>query len=120
LPFWLTIAVTRSRSGSPVGRAVVEHIKGIAREPERFDEAIDDPRGIVDCVVELFVHRSLPIAETRQIGGDHVIAIGKPRDQITKHMASRRKAMEEQDDRRIGGTGKTPLAYLTDGLLYVM
>jgi hypothetical protein len=51
-----------------VGRAVVEHIKGIARKPERFDEAIDDPRGIVDCVVELFAPRSLPIAETRQIG----------------------------------------------------
>ena len=32
--------------------------------------------------------------------------IGKPRDQIATHMASRRKAMAEQDDRRIGGTGQ--------------
>ena len=45
------------------------------------------------------------VSETRIIGRDHVVTVREPRDQVPEHLRRRRKAVQQQNDRRVRRPG---------------
>ena len=60
-------------------------LKGVAREPKRFGEMIHDLGVVIESVREFFRVRPVAVSETRVIGRDKVIAIGKPGEEWLEH-----------------------------------
>jgi hypothetical protein len=79
----------------------VEHIDRKTIEPDYLREAVDEPRDIVECVLERAAVRHVGPAKTRKIGCDDVKSIGKTRDEVTEHMADARQAMQQQQRLRV-------------------
>ena len=79
-------------------RAIIEDIDRIAVEADDFGEAVDHVRDLVEACSRA---PACPIAEAGQVGRDDVEAIGQKRDQIAEHVARARKAMQQQQLRRI-------------------
>lgn len=48
--------------------AVVLHVKGVAREPERFGEVIHDLGDMIERIGEFFRVRPVAVSEARVIG----------------------------------------------------
>ena len=112
-PFLIGVAVLRNDRGDPVGmlhrepeagrRAIVEDIDGIAIEADDFGETVDRCPRAGRSVWRAARHVGL--AEARQVGGDDMEAIGQQRDEIAEHVTGARKAMEQQQLRRVRGAG---------------
>jgi hypothetical protein len=111
----IRIAVLADDRGHPLGvlhrqlqadrRAVVEDIHCIASEADRIDETTQHPGELVEAVGELSPWRSLGLAEPRKVRRDHAVAVRQQRDQVAKHMARGREAVQKQEDRCIGTPG---------------
>jgi len=103
------IAILRDDRGDPVrmpdgepeasGRAVIEHVDGVAVEADDVGEAVDRAGEPVEGGAAL---RCVGFAEAGQIGGDNVVAIGQQWDEIAEHVARAREAMQQQQPRSIG------------------
>src|SRR5262245_4776402 len=81
------------------GRPVIKDVESEPLEANDVGEAVNYPREIIKRVVELITGRQVRLTKTRQVRRDEVVAIGKQRDQIAEHMASARKAMQQQHRR---------------------
>ena len=114
-PFLIGVAVLRDDRGDALGmlyrepesgrRAIVEDIDRKAIEADHLGEAVDDAGDVVERVGEFVARRHVRLAEAGQIGRDDVEAIREQRDQITEHVAGARKAMQQQQLRRIRRPG---------------
>ena len=82
--------------------AVVEHVNREAVEADDFGKALDDIGEVVERIVELVPRRHVRLTEARQVRRDDMEAIHQERDQIAKHVTGARKAMEQEQLRRIG------------------
>jgi len=60
-------------------------IVGDGREPESFGEVIHDLGVVIEGIRECSLVRPVAVSETRVIGRDKVIAIGKPGEQRLEH-----------------------------------
>ncbi len=83
------------------GPAVILHVERVVREPERFGEVVHDLGDVIEGVCEFFRVGPIAVSETRIIGRDQVIAIGKPREEWLEHPRGRRKSVEQQKRRRV-------------------
>src|SRR5262249_6852136 len=88
----------------PGRRAVIEDVDGIAIEADDLGEAVDRFRDLVEGEAST---RQVGLAEARQVGSDHMEAIGQERDEVAEHVARTRKAMEQQ---QLLGVRRTRLA----------
>src|SRR6266851_3999360 len=64
--------------------AVILHVNGAAREPERFGKVIHDLRIVIKRIRELLRVWPVAMSEAGVIGRDQVIAIGKPGEEDRK------------------------------------
>jgi hypothetical protein len=67
------------------GASVILHVKRVAREAESFGEMIHDLGVVIEGIGEYFWVRPVAVSETRVIGRDKVIVIGKPGEQRLEH-----------------------------------
>src|SRR5260370_16513765 len=81
-------------------RAVVEHVHGKAIETDLLSEALDNVGDVLERVGKSIAARHVRLAESRQIGSDDMEAVGKHGNQVAKHVARTRKALEKQHFRR--------------------
>src|SRR5262249_44682694 len=86
-------------------RPVIKDVESEPLEANDVGEAVNYPRKIVKRVVELITGRHVRLTKTRQVRRYEVVAIGKKRDQIAEHMASARKAMQQQQRRSFSPPG---------------
>ena len=86
-------------------RAIVEDIDCKALQADHLCEAVDDGGDVIECVFEFAPRWHVRPAEAGQVGRDDVEAIGQKRDQIPEHVARAWDAMEQQQRRRVGGSG---------------
>ena len=115
-PLDIGVAVLGDDRGHPLGmrhrqaqagrRAVVENIQGVAAQAERVGEAIDELGESVERIGELSARRGFRVAEAGEVGRDHAVAIGEPGDQVAEHVRRGRKAVQQEQDRRVGGPGR--------------
>jgi hypothetical protein len=85
--------------------AVILHVKGVAREPERFGEVIHDLGVVIERIREFFRVGPVAVSETRIIGRDKVVATGKPGEERREHPRGRRKSVQQEKRRRVFLTG---------------
>jgi hypothetical protein len=114
-PLLVGVAILRDDCGDAVRmfcgdpearrRAVVEDVDREALQTDHFGEAVNDAGDVIECVRELAPRRHLRLAETWQVGGDDVEAIGQERDEIAEHVARAGEAVKQQQRRRIGAPG---------------
>ena len=64
---------------------IILHVKGVERESKRFGEMIHDLGVVIESVREFIRVRPVAVSETRVIGRDKVIAIGKPGEEWPEH-----------------------------------
>ena len=86
-------------------RSIVHDIDGISRHTQLVEQAIDQFAETVERIGELPTIWGIAFTVTGIIGRDHVIAIGKVRDQIAEHMRRGRKSVQQQHNRRVLGLG---------------
>jgi len=84
--------------------AVVEHVNRETVEADDFGKALDDIGEGVERIGKPVPRRHVRLAEAWQVRRDDVEAIRQERDQIAKHVAGARKAVEQQQLRRIVGS----------------
>src|SRR5260370_6536305 len=72
-------------------RAVVEDIDGIAIEADDLGEAVDRGRDLVEAMAAA---RHVGVAESRQVWGNDVEAIGQERDEVAEHVAGADTAID--------------------------
>jgi len=89
------------RQPEPRRRAVVEHIDRQASESDDLGEPVNDPRDIVECTGERAAVRHVGLAEPGKIRRDDAKPIRELRDEVTEHVAGARKAMQQQECRRV-------------------
>ena len=75
----------RQRHAKTDRAAIILHVKRVARESQRFGEVIHDLGVVVERVRELFRIRPVAVSEARIVGCDHVVAIGKSREERLEH-----------------------------------
>src|SRR5262249_8026077 len=106
------VAVLRNDRSDPVrmlhgeteayGSAVVEDVDRVAIEADHLGEAVDHLSHPVEAMTASW---HLGISEARQVRSDEVEAIAQKRDQVPKHVAGGRKAMQQQELRRARRNG---------------
>ena len=74
-------------------RAIVEDIDCEALEADHLGEAVDDLGDVIEGVGEHAARHQVGLSEAGQIGSHDMIAIGKMRDEVTKHVARAREAV---------------------------
>src|SRR5262249_61325926 len=82
-------------------RPVVEDVHRKLIEAYDLREAVDHASNVVECVCEFFSRRHVGLTEPRKVRRDHEKSIGEQRDQITKHVARAREAVQQQQLRGI-------------------
>src|SRR5437868_8035510 len=85
--------------------AVILHVKGIARESERFGKMIHDLGDVIEGICELFRVRPIAVPEARVIRRDKMILIRKPGEEWLEHSRRRRKSVQQEKDRRLFRSG---------------
>ena len=88
-------------------RPVVHDVHRVARGAELIEQAIDQRRVAIEGIGEGRAVRHVALAEAGIVRGDHVIAIAEGGDQVAEHVRRRRKAVQQQHDRRISRAGLT-------------
>jgi hypothetical protein len=98
--------------GYPLGMADSEPeacwcavVKEVHRKPIEADDlakAVDHVGNVVECVSEFFPRRHVGLTEPGKVRRDHMKSIGEQRDQVTKHVARAREAVQQQQLRRAG------------------
>src|SRR5215831_6890404 len=83
-------------------RAVVEDVHRKLIEAYDLGEAVDHVGNVVECVSEFFSRRHVGSTEPRKVRRDHKKSVGEQRDQITKHVARAREAVQQQQLRCVG------------------
>ena len=76
-------------------------------ELKRLREFVHDVREVVEGVVELIYGRRRTVAVTGIIGCDDMITVGKLGHEIAEHLRRGRKAVQQQQRRRIFRSGFT-------------
>src|SRR3974377_1987383 len=82
--------------------ALVEDVHCKPIEADDLGEATDHAGDVVERVSEFFSRRHVGLTEPGKVRRDHMKSIGEQRDQITKHVACARKAMQQQQLWRAG------------------
>ena len=83
-------------------RVVIKNINRKAVEADDFGEALDDVGDVVERVAEFIVRRHIGLTEAGKVRRDHKKSAGEQRDQITKHVARAREAVQQQQLRCVG------------------
>ena len=81
--------------------AVILHVKGIARKPERFGEMIHDFSVVIERVREFFGVWPITVSETGIVRRDQVVAIGETNEKRLEHSRGRRNSVQQQNRRRV-------------------
>ena len=109
-PFFVGVAVLHDQSGdalrmfqgqAPSNRcAIVHDIHRVARDPELIEQATHQLTEAIERVGKLGAvgHVALPV--TGIVRCDHVIAVGKRRDQVAEHVRRGRESVQQQHHRR--------------------
>jgi hypothetical protein len=91
----------RHRQPKSRGRAVVEDIERIAGELERIREGEDGPGQRVKRVCVTAFGRNLRESEAGQVGSNHAVTVGEPRNQLAVLKRRCGKAVKQKHHRRI-------------------
>ncbi len=76
--------------------AVVEHVHRKPVEADDLGEAVDHAGNVVERVFEPFSRRHVGLTEPGKIRCNHPEFVGEQRDQVTKHVARAREAVQQQ------------------------
>src|SRR5215472_8962016 len=82
--------------------AVVEDIHRKPVEADDLSEAVDHAGNVVECVAEFFSRRHVGLTEAGQVRRDYKKSVGEQRDQMTKHVACAREAVQQKQFWRVG------------------
>src|SRR5262245_10667701 len=83
-------------------RAVVENVNRKPIEADYLGKPVDHAGDVVERVAELISWRHVGLTKARKVRSDDMKFVGEQRDQITKHVACARKAVQQQQLRRVG------------------
>src|SRR5215831_12217201 len=83
-------------------RAVVEDVHRKLIEAYDLSEAVNHAGNVVECVSEFFSRRHVGLTKPRKVRRDHKKSVGEQRNQIAKHVARAREAVQQQQLRCIG------------------
>jgi hypothetical protein len=86
-------------------RAVIHDVHCVTLHPELVEQSVDELAEAIEGVGEPGAIRHVALAVARIIRRDDAVTIRKRRDQIAEHVRRRRKAVQEQHDRRLRGPG---------------
>ena len=67
------------------GAAVILHVNGVAREPQRLGKMIHDPGNVIECVREFLGVGPIAVSEAWVIRRNKVIAVRKTREERLEH-----------------------------------
>jgi hypothetical protein len=67
------------------GPAVILHVEGVARKPERFGEVTHDFGVVIECICEALRVGPIAVSKARVIGRDEVIEIGQTAQERLEH-----------------------------------
>jgi len=87
------------------GSAVVLHDQRVVREADLVGEPFDVVGDVVERIAEAVGRRRVAMSEAGVVRGDHPVAVAQPVDERLPHPRRRRKAVQQQDRRSVGGTG---------------
>src|SRR5262245_56724358 len=79
-------------------------VKDVHRKPVEADDlgkSVDHVGDVVERVFEFFPRRHVGLTEPGKVRGDHMKSVGEQRDQVAKHVARTREAVQQQQLRGI-------------------
>ena len=92
----------RERHAEADRAPVILHIERIARQADRLDEVVHDRGDVVEGVGEGLRVWPVAMPESRIVGRDQMVAVGKPGEERLEHPRGRGQTVQQEKRRRIG------------------